>query len=127
MGRVFLLVLLLLTVVIVQPDLRAMATPYAEAALDPIYRRYAAWRLAAISDILEAEIRNGRAPPTHETFTPFVERAFLSEGAARDPWGTPYFLKVEPFSIRAASAGRDRKAGTDEDIVGRPVVTGRYR
>ncbi len=127
MGRVLFVLLLLGATAVVHPALRASARPYAEAAVRPAFRWYADWRLDEITRLLEAEIANGRPLPTRQTFSQFVERAFFSESSARDPWGTPYFLQIETFRVHAGSAGPDRKIGTADDLLGKPIGTGLNR
>ncbi len=127
MTRFLLLIVLVAVATLVHPPLGTWAMARTEAALTPAYRRYADWRIERLAELLDAEVQRGRGLPTPQTFTSFVQRALLSESAALDPWGTPYFLKHEFFSVRAGSAGPDRRIGTEDDILSRAVGTGRIR
>ncbi len=125
MSRIFVVLLIFAAAALIHPPLGAWVRPHAETALRPAYRQYASWRLQEISRHLENQLESGRPLPGRSSFTPYLERALLSESAARDPWKTPYYLKPEPFSVRVGSAGPDRKVGTDDDLLGRKVPTGR--
>ncbi len=127
MTRILLVVLICAAALVVHPPLRAWVKPYGESVARPAYRQYARWRIQEITRLLEHQVESNRPLPGRSTFTAFLERGLGSERAARDPWGTPYFLKAEPFSIRVGSAGPDRKVGTDDDLLGRQIGTGRIR
>ncbi len=125
MSRVFVVLLIFAAAALIHPPLRRWVQPHTETLLRPAYRQYASWRLEEITRHLENQLESGRPPPGRNTFTPYLERALLSESGARDPWGTPYYLKPEPFSVRVGSAGPDRKLGTDDDLLGRKIGTGK--
>jgi hypothetical protein len=65
---------------------------------------------------LEADVERGRVISDDEALHQYLERAFPGV-ALTDSWGTPYYLVKQHNAVRVASAGPDRKAGTEDDIV----------
>ncbi|HEX5521044.1 MAG TPA: type II secretion system protein GspG [Longimicrobiaceae bacterium] len=123
MKRLFLFLLVVLIAVLVNPTMRSKAEPHLAFALDPLYEWMARSKLGDIASHVEAQVASGRGVPDPKGFGTFLEQRYLRDDAPFDPWGTPYYLKVERGTVRAASAGRDRRRGTPDDIVSRPVAT----
>ncbi|WP_157069360.1 hypothetical protein [Sandaracinus amylolyticus] len=47
-----------------------------------------------------------------------VESGLLDPELALDPWGTRYLVTCDGYEVHVRSAGRDTKAGTDDDVDG---------
>jgi hypothetical protein len=121
MKRLFLFLLVVLIAVLVNPTMRSKAEPHLAFALDPLYEWMARSKLGDIASHVEAQVASGRGVPDPKGFGTFLEQRYLRDDAPFDPWGTPYYLKVERGTVRAASAGRDRKRGTTDDLYSRPI------
>ena len=124
MGRLLFLLLIGGFAVVANPDWRAKAQPYVQPALDPVYEWQAAGRVNEIAKAIHAQTKMDRPLPTEKTLTEFLQHRYASEAAARDPWGTPFFLKNSRRSLAVGSAGPDHKVGTEDDILSDPVPPG---
>ncbi|HEX2095610.1 MAG TPA: hypothetical protein VHG28_24650 [Longimicrobiaceae bacterium] len=116
MGR-FLLVVLIAALALANPTVRSYLQPYLKFVFDPVYEWSARSRVQEIARIIEAERTAGRPLPTPRTFGGFLEERFPGGNGALDPWGVPYYLRRERGSLVVGSAGRDRKPGTEDDIL----------
>ena len=121
MGRFLLLLLIGVFAVVVNPNLRAKAEPYVQPVLDPVYEWQTTGRVNEIAKAILTQTDMDRPPPTSRTFGEFLQHRYASEAAARDSWGTPYYLRRSHRSITVGSAGPDRKVGTADDIRSDPV------
>lgn len=124
MLRFGLVALVVAFVVAINPTLREKALPYLQPALDPAYEWLAQGRLEDITKQMEAQAAVGQPLPTGETLDDFLRERYSNEDAARDPWGTPYFLRESRDRVIAGSAGRDGEVGTEDDILSDPVYRG---
>jgi hypothetical protein len=122
MGRLFLLLLAAAFVVGVSPPLRAKAAPHVERGLNPLY----VWSAKTdVNDYREALLLTeqiGRQLPAPAEFSGFLRNRY-SPKAIYDPWGTPYYLKIQGRSLIVGSAGPDREPGTDDDVLSEPMTT----
>jgi hypothetical protein len=111
-SKIVLVLLVLVLGVLVTPSLRERATPHVQFALDPVYE----W--SARNDLKEMQrfIDRTRVLPQPREFSAYVERE-RGRGSSLDPWGNPYYLRVDREAYRLGSAGRDGVVGTERDIV----------
>ena len=124
MGRLLILLLIGGFAVVVNPDLRAKAKPYVQPALSPLYEWQATGRVNEIAKAILAQAELDRPLPTDRTLSEFLQHRYANEAAARDPWGTPFFLKSSRRSLTVGSAGPDQKVGTADDIRSDPIPLG---
>ena len=120
MSKLLGFLLLLIGAVVLVPQLRARAMPHVQPALNPFYEWSARNRVNEIVGFLQEEETLGRSIPTPANFTDFVARRDFQKDAARDPWGTPFYLRVTRKGYFVGSAGRDRLPNTPDDIVSAP-------
>ena len=117
MSRIVgLLLLLLMTVLLVEP-VRERARPYLQPALDPVYEWSAKNRVKTLVKYVEEEEILGRPIPTARSFPDFIEDRDVQKDASKDPWGNPYYLRVLRRGYYVGSPGRDQVAGTPDDVV----------
>jgi hypothetical protein len=114
-SKIVLVLLVLVLGVLVTPSLRERATPHVQFALDPVYE----W--SARNDLKEMQrfIDRSRVLPQPREFPAFVERE-RGPGSSQDPWGNPYYVRIDRETYRLGSAGRDGVVGTARDIVTDP-------
>jgi len=62
----------------------------------------------------------GRTVPTDERFSGFVNSEAMQQDASVDPWGTPFYITLDGNTFQVGSAGKDRQAGTADDIATAP-------
>ncbi len=120
MSRLLSFLLLLIGAVVLVPSLRARAMPHMQPALDPFYEWSARNRVNEIVKLLGQESTLGRSIPASRELPAYLERRDYKEGAGIDPWGTPFFIRTTRTTYVVASAGRDRRASTPDDIVSAP-------
>ncbi len=133
MFKFFIIALVLVGGVLLQPDLRASVKPHIQFLIDPVESWQVNNRVEEITRKLEAEGASGAAlPGDAANFKTFLSRSFFGADAHLDPWGNPYVLQRQRVagretSARVVSAGPDGKLGTADDIRGKPlgVVPGR--
>jgi hypothetical protein len=116
MGKIFMFLLAAALLSVAHPDVREKLKPYAEEALNPVYVWSTSSRVTDFHRRLEADTERGRTIPDDKALHQYLERAFPGV-ALTDSWGTPYFLVKQHNAVRVASAGPDRKAGTEDDIL----------
>jgi hypothetical protein len=119
-GKIFWLLVAAVAVVVLVPPVRQKAQPYLQPALDPVYEWNARTRVNDIRDVVKRAEATGRPIPTGAAFAPFVDAEDMQEDASVDPWGTPYYILVSQASFVVGSAGKDREAGTLDDILCTP-------
>lgn len=99
------------------PPLRERAMPYVQPALDPVYTWSARSQVSHIVELLKQEESLGRPLPDTKGFTEFVQRRDFQKDAAFDPWGSEYYIRKSRKTYYVGSPGKDRVAGTADDIV----------
>lgn len=119
MGRV--LVVLIAFALVIKPEIRAAAKPYADRLLAPAYEWTARARAAEIARAIETRVAAGHPSPTAVVLSEFIARHYGHEAAAFDPWGNPYFLTADAFSLQVASAGRDGVPETPDDLLSQRI------
>jgi hypothetical protein len=124
MGKLFMLMLAAAVLSVAHPDVRERIKPYAEQALNPVYVWSTTSKVTDFHRRLEADVERGRVISDDKALHDYLERAFPGV-ALTDSWGTPYFLVKQAGSLRVASAGPDRKAGTEDDVVSAAIVSKR--
>jgi len=70
-------------------------------------------RAVKAAAVMHINLEDGASCPTLEDL---VRSNHLAPASTLDPWGTPYVLRCEGDDIRVSSAGRDRIAGTGDDV-----------
>jgi len=120
MSKLFGFLILLIGAIVLVPQLRARAMPYAQPALNPFYEWSARNRVNEIVGILHEEETLGRPIPDPASFARFVAQRNFKKDAAQDPWGTPFYLRVTRKAYFVGSAGKDRLPNTPDDIVSPP-------
>jgi hypothetical protein len=106
--------------VVLVPPVRERVWPKLQPALNPVYEWNARTRVNDIRDVVKRADSTGRTIPTGEGFAHFVDTEDMQQDASIDPWGTPYYLVLNGPSFQVASAGKDRQAGTGDDILSKP-------
>jgi hypothetical protein len=121
MSRIVgLLLILILTVLLVRP-IRERARPYIQPALDPVYEWSARNRVHTLLNLMREEETLGHALPTPDRFAQFIEFRDFQKDASKDPWGNPYYLRLQRRGYFVGSAGRDQVPNTPDDIVSETV------
>jgi hypothetical protein len=119
-AKIFWLLVAAVAVVVLVPPVREKAQPYLQPVLDPVYEWNARTRVNDIRDLVKRAEATGRPVPTGDAFPPFVDTEDMQEDASVDPWGTPYYILLSQASFVVGSAGKDREAGTSDDILCAP-------
>ncbi len=66
-----------------------------------------------------ARLEDGEDCPSVEAM---IGRGVLDEKSARrDPWGNPWTVACDDGRVRVSSGGKDKKLGTEDDIVEPPL------
>ena len=117
MSKVFWLILVLVAVVVLVPPVRERAKPHLSFAMDPLNEWTAKNRVSEISNLVKRADATGRALPTADDFSRFVDIEDMKQNASIDPWGTPYYLVATRRTYQVGSAGKDREVGTADDIL----------
>jgi len=119
-SKIFWLLVAAAAVVVLVPSVRERVWPKLQPALNPVYEWNARTRVNDIRDVVKRADATGRTVPTGEAFAHFVDTEDMQEGAAIDPWGTAYYLLPNGATFQIGSAGKDRTAGTEDDILSKP-------
>jgi hypothetical protein len=117
MFRFIGLIVVIAGAVAMVPPLRERAMPYAQPALDPVYTWSARSQVSHIVELVKQEESLGRNIPDPKDFADFVVRHDFQKDAATDPWGSPYYIRKTRKTYYVGSPGKDRVAGTADDIV----------
>lgn len=115
MGRV-LLALVIGVALLATPQVRAWLAPRAQPLFDPVYEWSANSEVKEIARRIEIRRSTGKPLPTTRTWARFLETEISGDDPTLDPWGTPYYLRRERGALVVGSAGRDRRAGTEDDV-----------
>ena len=118
--KIFLLLLLCVAAVVLVPSLRERVWPKVQPALNPLYEWSAKNRVNEIRDLVKRADAIGHPVPAGAGFAQFVDREDMQQNASEDPWGMPYYIVFSGTSFQVGSAGKDRQAGTGDDILSRP-------
>lgn len=122
MRRLPLFLAALAAVVLISPPLRARAAPLVRPIADPFFSWTTRDRVDRLAFEVGREAARRGEEPTPWDFQRVLRRMYGSRHDARlDPWGTPYSLRSAGGRFRVLSAGPDRRRGTADDIVSRPV------
>ena len=119
-SKIFWALVALVAVVALVPPVREKVWPKLQPALNPVYQWNAKNRVNELRTLVKRADALGRTIPTGEAFAQFVDTEDMHENASRDPWGTPYYIAISGVTFQVGSAGKDRVAGTGDDILSRP-------
>lgn len=120
MGKIFLGIILAISVIIVSKPLRERVQPHVQFLFDPFYEWSTQNQVRDIQNELQAHLALGRPFPEKRTFSDHLKRLNKGADASVDPWGTPYYLEGSRRSFRVGSAGPDRIPKTADDILSTP-------
>lgn len=115
MGRPVLW-LVLIGALLATPRVRAELVPHVQPALDPAYEWSARSRVREAARFLQTRTAAGGTLPKPREIGAVLEAKYKRDDASLDPWGTPYYLVRQGKEMVIGSAGRDRRAGTEDDI-----------
>jgi hypothetical protein len=120
-AKIFWLLVAFAAVVALVPPVRERVWPKLQPAFNPVYEWNARTRVNEIRGVVKRADSIGRPIPTSAAaFADFVDTEDMQQDASIDPWGTPYYLLVNRgASYQVGSAGKDRVAGTEDDILSR--------
>lgn len=121
-AKIFWLLLAAVMVVVLVPPVRERVWPKLQPALNPVYEWNARSRVNDLRAVVKRADATGRTIPTGDAFAHFVDTEDMQENASLDPWGTPYYLTLSGVTFQVGSAGKDRVAGTGDDILSSPEV-----
>ena len=107
-------------VIVLVPPVRERVWPKLQPALNPVYEWNARTRVNDIRDVVKRADAVGKPIPTGEAFARFVDAEDMQEDASADPWGTTYYILIDRAIFQVGSAGKDRVAGTADDILSKP-------
>lgn len=113
---------LILIAMAMTPAFRDHARPYTDKALSPVYGWLTRSRVSEIARALQAKESSGASLPTSSGLGAFLVDHYRREEAALDPWGHPFFLAVDQWSVRVASSGPDGKPDSSDDIRSAPLA-----
>lgn len=119
-SKIFWALVALAAVVALVPPVREKVWPKLQPALNPVYQWNAKNRVNELRTLVKRADALGRTIPTGDGFAQFVDIEDMQENASRDPWGTPYYITFSGVTFQVGSAGKDRVAGTGDDILSRP-------
>jgi hypothetical protein len=118
-----LLLLLSAAARLVSPSTRARIAPYTHWLLDPVYEWSAQSRLAQIAHAIDGEAAGGRPfPTTTEGLSAFLDSFYGGRDRALDPWGNGFFVTRDASGLHVASAGRDGRGDTPDDLLSQPLL-----
>lgn len=115
MGKLFLLLLILVFAVLVNPTLRSKVAPHAEGVLSPIYEWSTRSRIKEMERALETDQAMGRPLPDRRTFPRFLQEHYPGQDTT-DAWGTAFYIRRTRRAVVVGSAGPDRQMNTEDDI-----------
>jgi hypothetical protein len=120
-SKIILLLLLGVAAVVMVPSLRQEVWPKVQPAFNPLYEWSAKNRVAEIRDMVKRADAVGRTVPLGgDEFDRFVQNEGMQENASEDPWGSQYYILLTGNYFQIGSPGKDRQAGTTDDILTRP-------
>lgn len=119
-SKIFWLLVAAVAVVVLVPPVRERVWPKLQPALNPVYEWSAKSRVNEIRGLVKRADAVGRTIPTGDAFAQFVNTEDMQENAAVDPWGDPYYIVISGVNFQVGSAGKDRTAGTEDDILSNP-------
>lgn len=119
-SKIFWALVALAAVVVLVPPVREKVWPKLQPALNPVYEWNAQNRVNELRTLVKRADALGRTIPTGDGFAQFVDTEDMQENASRDPWGNAYYIAVSGVTFQVGSAGKDRVAGTEDDILSRP-------
>lgn len=117
-----LLVFCALLVALADPTARAWVRPYLDPILDPTYEWSVRSRVSEIARKIDAEQAAGRLVPRPGPIDEFVTLHYRQKGSHLDPWGESFHLLRTGEGYQVASPGRDRKIGTEDDVLSPPLA-----
>ena len=122
MAKIFWLLVAAVMVVVLVAPVREAVWPKVQPALDPVYEWNARSRVNELRGVVKRADATGRAIPTGYGFAAFVETEDMQQNASRDPWGSSYYLSLSAggATFQVGSPGKDRTAGTGDDILSNP-------
>jgi hypothetical protein len=117
-----LLLLIALLAVLLSPEARAKIAPHTHWLLDPAYEWSVQTRLGQIVHAIDGEAAAGRPyPTTTDGLAVFLQNFYGGTSKSLDPWGNPLFMKRDGRGLHVASAGRDGRRGSPDDLLSRAV------
>jgi len=119
-SKIFWLLVAAVLVVVLVPPVRAKVWPKVQPALNPVYEWSARNRVDELRGVVKRADAIGHTVPTGQAFAQFVESEDMQEDASIDPWGSTYYIVVSGQTFQVGSPGKDRVAGTEDDILSRP-------
>jgi hypothetical protein len=118
-----LLLLLAMAALLVSPTTRARIAPYTHWLLDPAYEWSTQARVAQIARAIDGEAAAGRPfPTTTGGLATFLDAFYASPDQGLDPWGNVFFVTRNATGLHVASAGRDGRKGTPDDLLSPPLI-----
>jgi hypothetical protein len=118
-----LLILIGIIAVLVSPEARAKIAPHTHWLLDPAYEWSVQTRLGQIAHSIDGEAAAGRPyPTTTEGLAVFLQSFYGGTSKSLDPWGNDLFMTRDGRGLRVASAGRDGRRGSPDDLLSQPVI-----
>lgn len=118
-----LLVVIGIIALLVSPEARAKIAPHTHWLLDPAYEWSVQGRLGQIAHSIDGEAAAGRPYPTStETLAIFLQNFYGGTAKSLDPWGNALFMTRDPQGLHVASAGRDGRRGSPDDLLSQPLV-----
>lgn len=108
--------------IVISPPLRKRAAPVLEPVMNPVHRISAGDRANTLARLVQKEIhRTGEAPQPRD-LSAILGRMYPGRpGAGLDPWGSRYFLRRRAGAFNVGSPGPDRRKGTPDDVLSRPL------
>ncbi|HEU4556548.1 MAG TPA: type II secretion system protein GspG [Longimicrobium sp.] len=119
-AKLFWALVLAVAVVVLVPPVREKVWPKLQPALNPVYEWNAKTEVNEIKGLVKRADALGRTVPSGEGFSAFVNQEAMQQDASTDPWGTPFYIVFNGNQFQVGSAGKDRQAGTTDDILSNP-------
>ncbi len=122
MGRLFVIALVAFGAALYFPETRASVIerldPIIQPALGPIRVGSTKEELRQIAQDLQGYERlYDKVPSNPESFRQWLFSQYALPSNYQDSWGSEFFYKVWPDSFGVVSAGPDRAANTDDDLM----------
>lgn len=109
--------------VMISPPLRARVAPHVEPLVNPVRRFTVTDRVNTLARLVEKEIHRTGESPQPRDLSRILKRMYPGrDDAALDPWGTRFFLRRRAGTFHVGSAGPDRRQGTPDDVVSKPLA-----
>jgi hypothetical protein len=117
-----LLLLIALLAVLLSPEARAKIAPHTHWLLDPAYEWSVQARLGQVVHAIDGEAAAGRPyPTTTDGLAIFLRNFYGDTSKSLDPWGNALFMIRDARGLHVASAGRDGRRGSPDDLLSRAV------